>query len=434
MEQMLQLSAKNSGSSNQRFCNGWLSVVPVITFDDPQLSVQASSEYFPIDSSPNFLNMVSKALSPSNRPQTMAFIRGEPLEAFRPVTITLDPTLDCNANCPGCIEQTPMSRAHRRSIPWARMQKLIPALHALGVRAIELYGGEPTHYPWFADLLRLICDQGLRLAIATNGSLLYRHLDVLEEVQSCLSWLRISINAGTAETHHRTFWFARQGVFRLIFDSAEYLAGKGLPTGFSYVVTRQNCSEISRCAQLCEQAGSQYLALKPFVHPDTKQLLPLPTHIRHVIKDQIAEAHAQCRDVGFQIVLTESLRLVLEAESVEDLRQPKDYPFCAASMFRAVISPLSPPGHILSCPYHRASPKHVTGTLAQFLDGAWLQSKKRSKALTACDPRVDCDFWCNRHTLNQALWEWRRRYEAGERDILNNLPVTDPPENVACWL
>jgi MoaA/NifB/PqqE/SkfB family radical SAM enzyme len=380
----------------------------------------------------NFLDMVSKVLSAPNRSHLAAFVRGEPLEVFHPITVTLDPTLDCNAGCPGCIERTPMSMAHRRSIPWPRMQKLIPELRALGVRAIELYGGEPTYYPWFDDLLRLIYDQGLRLAIVTNGSLLHRHLDVLVEVQTCLSWLRISINAGTAETHRMTFRFPDEGTFALILTSAEKLAEQGLPIGFSFVVSRRNYGEISQCAQLCEQVGGQYLELKPLVHPVSKQLLPLPAHIRQVVQDQVNGALAQRRRLDFQIVLTESLRLVLEAEGDEDLRQPKDYPFCPATLYRAVVSPLSPPAQVLSCPYHRASPKHVIGSLAHSLDAAWLQSDKRARALSACNPRVDCGFWCNRHTLNKALWEWRRRYEAGERNIFNSLPVTDHPED--CWL
>jgi MoaA/NifB/PqqE/SkfB family radical SAM enzyme len=248
----------------------------------------------------NFLDMVSKILAPSNRSQLGAFLRGEALDAFRPVTVTLDPTLNCNARCAGCIERTPMSMARRRSIPWVRMQALIPELRALGVRAIELYGGEPTYYPWFADLLRLICDQGLHLAVVTNGSLLYRHLDVLQEVRSCLSWLRISINAGTAETHRGTFRFANSDAFGLIFETAECLADRGLPVGFSYVVTRRNYEEIGPCARLCERVRSSYLELKPAVHPDSKQLLPLPARIRRAVRDQRKKG----LDILFQMCYT----------------------------------------------------------------------------------------------------------------------------------
>jgi MoaA/NifB/PqqE/SkfB family radical SAM enzyme len=380
----------------------------------------------------NFLDLTSKALSASSRSHLTAFIRGEPPGAFHPITVTLDPTLDCNADCSGCIEQTSMSRAQRRSIPWPRMQTLIPELHALGVRAIELYGGEPTLYPHFADLLRLICGQGLRLAIATNGTLLHCHLDVLEEVRSCLSWLRISVNAGTTESRRRTFCFPDGDTFELILASAEKLAERGLLIGFSFVVNRMNYDEITQCSRLCEQIGGQCLELKPFVHPVSKQLLSLPAYIRQVIQAQVEEALAQRRHLDFQIVLTESLKLALETQLDEDLRQPKDYSFCPATLYRAVVSPLSPPGQVLSCPYHRASPKHAVGTLAYPLDKAWLQSEERARALAACNPREDCNFWCNRHSLNKALWEWRRRYEAGERNIFDSLPVTDHPGDY--WL
>ena len=379
----------------------------------------------------SILSVLPKILTPRNRPLAAAFIQGEPLAAFPIVTVTLDPTLDCNARCRGCIEDTPMRKAQRRLIPWPRMQALIPELRAIGVRAVELYGGEPTFYPWFDDLVRLICDCGLRLAVVTNGSLLHHHVDALQKVRDGLSWLRISINAGTAETHQRNFRFAAPGVFARIFDTAQHLARNGLPVSVSNVVTRQNYGEIGRCARLCERAGASHLQLKPAVHPDSKQLLPLPAPARKAVSDQIEMVRAQ-RGLAFQILLTDSLKVVLEAESGEQLRQPKEYTFCPASLFRAVISPGVPLGQVRSCPYHRASPKHVLGTLSRPLDASWLGGMERLQGLSLCDPSQDCPFWCNHHEFNRALWAWRKRYESGERDVLDRLPVTDHPGD--CWL
>jgi len=122
----------------------------------------------------------------------------------------------------------------------------------------------------------------------------------------------------------------------------------------------------------------------------------------------------------------------MSAQTAAELRQPKEYAFCPASLFRAVISPLGQPGLVVSCPYHRASPKHIVGSLAHRLDQDWLRSAGRVEALRSADPRVECGFWCNRHAMNQALWDLRHRYEAGERDVLDRVPVVDHPGD--CWL
>ena len=94
--------------------------------------------------------------------------------------------------------------------------------------------------------------------------------------------------------------------------------------GFSYVVTRQNHNEISRCAQLCERAGSQYLELKPFAHPDTKQLLPLPAKVRQAIRAQIEKAHAHHLKVFVYTVNELQTMLKLKEMGVDGIFS--DYP------------------------------------------------------------------------------------------------------------
>ena len=69
----------------------------------------------------DFLDIPSKMLSPLNRPLLEAIVHGAPVADMHPVTVTLDPTLDCNARCAGCVEGTPMRIASRRSIEWLRL-------------------------------------------------------------------------------------------------------------------------------------------------------------------------------------------------------------------------------------------------------------------------------------------------------------------------
>ena len=236
---------------------------------------------------------------------------------------------------------------------------------------------------------------------------------------------------GQRQTHQDTFRFADGNQFEAILRSASMLAERGVNIGFSYVVTPRNAAEIAGFARRCEELGVSYLELKPMIHPETKHLLPLSAPLRQVVNRQVAEAAGFGR-TGYGIVLTESMRLVLSAETAGELQQPKDYPFCAASLFRAVISPLGQPGAVVSCPYHRASAKHVVGSLAFPLDQDWLGSEQRAEALLGADPRSECGFYCNRHAMNQALWDLRRRYEAGERDLLDRVPIVDHPGD--CWL
>ena len=67
------------------------------------------------------LDMPSKMPSPLNRPLLEAIVRSALVADLHPVTVTLDPTLDCNARCAGCVEGSPMRIAGRHFIEWLRL-------------------------------------------------------------------------------------------------------------------------------------------------------------------------------------------------------------------------------------------------------------------------------------------------------------------------
>ena len=380
-------------------------------------------------SNSDFLNMPDKLLSIHNRSLVQAIVTGSPIEHIGPTVATLDPTLDCNARCAGCVEDLPMRQAGRQTIPRTRALEALRELRELGLRAIELYGGEPLHVAYFGDLIQKIDELGLRLGIVTNGALLDKHIDVLSGCRA-LDWLRVSINAGTAESHQRMFRFVDDNRFDAILRAVAALAKRGLNIGFSYVVTPHNAAEICGFARRCDDLGVAYLELKPLIHPETKHLVALPLPVRQEVRRQIEAVEnlqGHCH-----LVITDSLRLVLEADNCAQLHQPKGYAMCLVSLFRAVVTPLAQPGVVVSCPYHRTSPAHVVGSLSQPLDQAWLCSPQRVEALMGADPQKECGFWCNRHATNQALWDLRQRYAAGEHDVLDRLPLVERADD--CWL
>ena len=119
----------------------------------------------------SFLDMPSKLLSARNRPLLEAFVRGDPVSVFHPVTVTLDPTLDCNTRCKGCVEDSPMAMAGRRSIEWLRLQQLIPELKAIGVRRLS-YMEASRHT---IRTLRIWCERLLLMACNSPSSPMVRY-------------------------------------------------------------------------------------------------------------------------------------------------------------------------------------------------------------------------------------------------------------------
>lgn len=95
----------------------------------------------------------------------------------------------CNLKCSYCSVS---ERVLQSRIDLDRIFDYLTKLKGRGLKAVILTGGgEPTLYPQFNPLGEWILDQGLELALITNGTQFPR---VSDKILGNLSWLRVSMN------------------------------------------------------------------------------------------------------------------------------------------------------------------------------------------------------------------------------------------------
>lgn len=95
----------------------------------------------------------------------------------------------CNLKCDYC---SVTHRTFHSSLDLEVIQDYVTRLKTRGLKAVILTGGgEPTVYKQFNELGEWLLDEGLELALITNGTQFKR---VSDRVLSGLSWLRISMN------------------------------------------------------------------------------------------------------------------------------------------------------------------------------------------------------------------------------------------------
>jgi MoaA/NifB/PqqE/SkfB family radical SAM enzyme len=357
-------------------------------------------------------------LTAENRPNLDSWIRGN-FAQIRPPAVTVDPTFGCPFRCQGCIERRPMAsvRGGGNEINFDRLQTLAGELWTLGTRFIALFGGEPLAYSKTSKLLRLLAQTGFRIGIVTNGYFLRDEVaEALVSVRENVEWVRVSIDAGTEATHTKLRRPPRPW-FGLILSQVEALVKQGVKCGFSYVVSEANASEIATCGRRCLDTGATSLQVKPYVDPETKIVAVLSPNNAEIVRKQIEEAQ-KLDGESFQIQIVATIDFALRnGSAVRSDEETKSYSFCPVSLFRMVISP---PGQIVCCPYFRGSARHTIGTLNGPLNGDWL--RQRLDTLLRINPQTECRFPCNRHLFNEALHDWRLRYERGE-DVLAQIPV-----------
>ena len=176
-----------------------------------------------------------------------------------PIYVEISPMGACNHRCTFCavdyIGYKTVSLDHNILI--ARQHEMAQ----LGVKAIMYAGeGEPLLHKRIDAINHGAILAGLDTSFTTNGVL----LDRLETLNAC-SWVKVSLNAGTKATYaavHRTKEKDWDTVWGAIRRAAKR---KGQCTlGVQMVCLPENAGEENELQALCDDAGVDYLVLKPY--------------------------------------------------------------------------------------------------------------------------------------------------------------------------
>lgn len=255
------------------------------------------------------------------------------------------------------------NRNPKRFIPTPKAIEILDDCAALGVGAIEFTGGgEPTVHP---DCLHLIAHAqalGLQTGLVTNGVRLKPH-PALEK----LTWLRISLDAGTAQTYQR---IRRSAAWPQVMDNLQYAgrigsAAGGPLVGVGFVVTRENYRELGRAAVLAKAAGAAYLRVSAMFG---EQGAAYYADVLEAIDGERRLAAKYVADERFKVVDFFDNR-------VHDLEQAApDYAFCGTQQFVLYIGGDQ---KVYTCCTNAYTPHGEIGDLRQQRFADWLPSHRR---------------------------------------------------------
>lgn len=250
----------------------------------------------------------------------------------------------CNQNCHFCayrsdgyssnqlftLDSKLASFGHNnpiRVIEFAKIIEILDDCVRLGIPAIQLTGGgEPSAHPFFNKVLKAILDRGLDLGLVTNGVNLASALDTL----SGAKWIRVSVDAGRAETYCRI-----RGVSEVhwtkVWENLSTLCQNKIEddpvVGVGFVVTLENYREIFECASRAKDCGASNFRISAVFQDEGAEYF----------RDFFDEASEQCQKV--KSLEDESFRVFdLFGERLEDLNQKSpDYHFCGIQNFVTYI-------------------------------------------------------------------------------------------------
>lgn len=248
----------------------------------------------------------------------------------------------CNQDCVFCSyrmsnglssEQFPDAdgnRNPRRMIPTAKALEILKDCADLGVGGIQFTGGgEPTVHPDHMALFETCLSLGMQGGLVSNGVLLRPGWD---DVLPNFSWIRISIDAATAEQYAAirrvpsSMYGRALGNIRALADQIQKL-GSSCLLGAGYVITRENFPALSEGVARIKEAGVAYVRLSAMFSTDGEAPY---ADIDQAIREEVAKA-MELQSPSFQVV-------DLYRDRLSDLRQhAPDYEFCGYQQFNCYV-------------------------------------------------------------------------------------------------
>lgn len=195
-------------------------------------------------------------------PQSVAAWMGG--ERIYPLYVELSPSGACNHRCQFCALDYVGYK--KRFLDTNRTKRLLSEMASLGVRAVMFGGeGEPFMHPELSGLVGHASEEGLDVAITTNGTLFNEPSEILPYC----TWIKFSVNAGSRKTYaeiHRTPKESFETVLENIDRAASFRATYGLSCaiGVQMLLLPENASEVTELSRLSQSAGADYLVVKQY--------------------------------------------------------------------------------------------------------------------------------------------------------------------------
>lgn len=334
------------------------------------------------------LNHSDKIFSKTNWNYIRNVCTGSAKNMVSPI-LTLDLTSICNYRCSYCIDKELVNHKEPKEVEWSCLRHLLSDLKERGCNCIELTGGgEPTLYSHFDEFLSFATKSGYRLALITNGSQLYKFTENLKS--SSLDWLRVSLDAATANTYNLVHGLTECNIFNRVVNALECLAQSNV-VGISFLITNDNFNEIFQAAKLAKELHAKYFEVKPLLENGLKDIFSYNPEAIEIIREQLEKAE-RLKDEEFSIISPDSLSLCI----LRKIYKQKKYDECKAAYLRTLLTPSG----VYPCSYHRgmklkqAFPKTVDELLYY-----------RNQAISMLNPQIMCSHYCARNNINSIIYD-----------------------------
>ncbi len=316
-----------------------------------------------------------------------------------PLAFSIGPTRSCNYRCQFCayayLERRPIF------LDLQRVVRLAQDAAPRGAKSFFFSGdGEPLLHRELPECIVAVKRCGVDVALNTNGSRLTP--EVSRQILPCLSWIRVSVNAGERRLYAGLHGTAASGYDRVLDNLAEAVAekrraGAECTIGVQALILRDNLASLPVLAAELRKIGVDYLALKPFLpHPSIDY------------RDQIAYDAPEVQEALRQLeaLAGDGFAVIVRWRSLAKLPR-RDYQRCLSLPFFVDIDSN---GDVYPCGPMIGNPRFCYGNLYEEAWPAIWQGERRKNLEKYMAEQFDCSACmpnCRNDAVNRFLWRLR---------------------------
>lgn len=336
-----------------------------------------------------------------HRERVEAWLKGE---RIAPITVDCALTRRCTYRCIYCFGQ--LQANDEKKMTRDVIFRFLDDAAEIGVKAVSFVSdGESTCSPHIYDAILRGKKNGLDIALGTNGFLLKE--ERLEEILSCLTYLRFNISAVDSSSYAQIMGCEEKcfyKVFNTIKKCVTIKKEKNLDItlGIQMVLMPQFSKWIMPFARFGKELGVDYAVIKHCCD-DILGSLGIDYSRYFALKDILREAEEQSREdylvkVKWSKILSEGKR---------------KYAQCYGPLF---IMQLSGSGLVAPCGglfHRRYSNFHIGNIVDKPFKEIW-QSKRYREVMDLIaskdfDARKTCGTLCLQHMANEFLWDLKQQ-------------------------
>lgn len=172
---------------------------------------------------------------------------------FEPKWIAWEITRRCNLKCVHCRSSSELEAKGHPDFSFAEARRVLDDIASYAAPVVVLSGGEPLLRPDVFDIAAYGTSKGLRMCLATNGTLVTQ--EICEKIKAAsIRMVSLSLDGASAEVHDD--FRCQPGAFAGTINAARLFRENSISFLINSSFTRRNQAEIPKIYALAKELGA----------------------------------------------------------------------------------------------------------------------------------------------------------------------------------